>query len=66
MLPLVVHMKRERNSCIKNEKKNRGGKKREMLKLCTADQLGYECQIGSFGKLQKWADMGLLTLMLEK
>lgn len=37
-----------------------------MLKLCTADQLGYECQIGSFGKLQKWADMGLLTLMLEK
>lgn len=66
MLPLV-HMKRERNSCIKNKfKKNREGKKREMLKLCTADQLGYECQIGSFGKLQKWPDMGLLTLMSEK
>lgn len=66
MLPLVAHMKSERNSCIKNKKKNREGKKRDMLKLCTFDQLGYECQIGSFGKLQKWPDTGLHTLMSEK
>lgn len=37
-----------------------------MLKLRTFDQLGYECQIGSFGKLQKWPDTGLHTLMSEK